>query len=222
MSEGDYDRWRNKRHTGLKVSWHYTPPQEVQPDTSFTEDNKHFVRLANVIQLQGEAEGGMEGLVNDIRRDKMKEERCNVGEVSETHEKLISGIYQNVSTEAIFKEEITEETLEKAAAVYFRIVFCPDYDPEIVKFYQELFENLSLETILRTLARILYVAREKKLTEHYNTAWALFDKTTTMMRLQYRDIALLTTGAAELEHFTDLKSYQLNKQIIDSKRKSLN
>ena len=80
-----------------------------------------------------------------------------------------------------------------------------------------MFENFSLETVLRTLARILYVAREKRLAEHYNTAWTLFDKTTRMMELQHRDIALLTTGAAELEHFADLKSHQLNKQIIDSK-----
>ena len=213
--EKDYERWTNKRHTGLKVSWHYTPPQEVQPDTSFTEDNKHFVRLANLIQLQGGREGDMEGLVDDITREKMKGERCNVGEVSKTAEILISGISQNLSMEAISKEEITKETLERAAAIYFRIVFCPDYDPEIVKFYQELFENLSLETILRTLARILYVAREKNLAEHYNTAWALFDKTTTLMKLQHRDIAVLTTGAAELQHFTDLKSHKLN--IIDSK-----
>ena len=102
-----------------------------------------------------------------------------------------------------------------AVTIYFRIVFCPDYDPEIVKFYQELFENFSLDTVLRTLARILYVSREKNLAEHYNTAWALFDKTTTMMKLQHRDIALLTTRAAELEHFPDLKSYKLD--IIKSK-----
>ena len=159
----------------------------------------------------------MEGLVDDITREKMKREICNVGEVSETAEILISGISQNISMKAIFKEEITKETLERATAIYFRIVFCPDYDLEIVKFYQELFENFSLETVLRTLARILYMAREKNLAVHYNTAWALFNKTTTMMNLQHRDIALLTTGASELEHFPHLKSHKLNKEIIDSK-----
>ena len=194
------------------MSWHYTPAQEVQPNTSFTEDNKHFVRLVNGIQLRGDE--GTEGLVNKIRKEKIKEERCKVGKVSKANENLISGIHQ---TEAIYTQNITAETLERAAAIYFRIVFCPDFDPEIVKFYQELFENFSLETVLRTLARILYVAREKRLAEHYNTAWTLFDKTTTLMELQHRDIALLTTGAAELEHFADLKSHQLNKQIIDSK-----
>ena len=161
----------------------------------------------------------MEGLVDHITREKMKGGSCNEGEVSKTADILTSGISQNLSMEAVSKEEIIKDTLERAAAIYFRIVFCPDYDPEIVKFYQDLFENFSLETVLRTLARILYVAREKRLAEHYNTAWTLFDKTTRMMELQHRDIALLTTGAAELEHFADLKSHQLNKDIIgiDSK-----
>ena len=115
LFDDDYNLWTTKRHTGLKVSWHYTPPQEVQPDTSFTEDNKHFVRLANVIQLQGGREGDMEGLVDDITREKMKGERCNVGEVSKTAEILISGISQNISMESISKEEITKESLERAA-----------------------------------------------------------------------------------------------------------
>ena len=117
--------------------------------------------------------------------------------------------------ETITKQKINKETLERATAIDIRLVFCPDYDPEIVKFYQDLFENFSLETILRTLARILYVAREKRLTEHYSTAWTLFDKITRMMELQHRDIALLTTGAAELEYYTELKSHQLNQKIID-------
>ena len=191
------------------MSWHYTPAQEVQPDSSFTEDNKHFLRLANVILHQVD----MEGFVSDIRREKIMMKRCNVGEISKTQEKLISGIHEK--TGAMYMQEITEETLERTAAIYFLIVFCPDYDPEIIQFYQELFENFSLETILRTLARILYVARDKNLAEHDNTAWALFNKTTTMMKLQHRDIAHLTTGAAELEHFPDLKSYKLN--MINSK-----
>ena len=190
------------------MSWHYTPAQEVQPNTSFTEDNKHFVRLVNGIQLRGDE--GTEGLVNKIRKEKIKEERCKVGKVSKANENLISGIHQ---TEAIYTQNITAETLERAAAIYFRIVFCPDFDPEIVKFYQELFENFSLETVLRTLARILYVAREKRLAEHYNTAWTLFDKTTTIMKLQYRDIAVMTTGFSDLEQYPQLRNHQLNPEV---------
>ena len=213
MPDMDYDRRTNKRQTGLRVSWHYTPTQDLHPEARFTEDNKPFLRLANVIQLQG----GLEGLVDDITKEEIKQKHCNVGVFRRAAKQLIDELFRNLSMEAISKEEITKETLERTAAIYFRLVFCPDIDRQIEKFYQDLFENSSLETVLRTLARILYVAREKRLTEHYNTAWSLFDRTTSLMELQHRDIALLTTGAEELEHFDDLKSNQLNKQILDSK-----
>ena len=101
-------------------------------------------------------------------------------------------------------------SLETAASLYYRIVFCPYYDPLIVQFYEDLVANFPLETILKTLARVLLVAKEKKQTEHYQTALALLDKITTMMNLQYRDIAVITTGAAELELFQHLKDHRLN------------
>ena len=86
-------------------------------------------------------------------------------------------------------------------------------DFSIVTFYRELIENFPLETVLKTLARILLVAKEKKLTEHYEIAKTLFDKTRTMMNLQYRDIAVMTTGAKELELYPDLKDHQLNTDL---------
>ena len=69
--------------------------------------------------------------------------------------------------------------------------------------------NFPLETILKTLARVLFVAKEKELTEHYQAAKAILDKSTTMMDLKYRDIAVMTTGAAELELYPQL-NYHLN------------
>ena len=102
--------------------------------------------------------------------------------------------------------------LEIATSLYHRIVFCPDYDPLIVKYYEDLVTNFPLETILKTLARVLLVAKEKKLTEHYQTAKALLDKITTMMNLQYRDIAVMTTGASELKLYQQLNNYHLNNE----------
>ena len=42
----------------------------------------------------------------------------------------------------------------------------------------------------------------------------LFDKTTTMMNLQYRDIAVMTSGASELEFYQELKNHQLNQEMF--------
>ena len=100
-----------------------------------------------------------------------------------------------------------------AALFYHRIVFCPYYDPLIVKFYEDLLENFPLETILKTLARVLLVAKEKGLTEHYQTSKTILDRVTTMMNLQYRDIALLTTSLTDLKHYPELKDHQVNQEI---------
>ena len=77
-----------------------------------------------------------------------------------------------------------------------------------------MFSNFPLEAVLKTLARILYVANvEKELTEDYDTAKAVFDRMTTMMNLQYRDIAYWTTPNFELKHYEDLKDYQPKQEI---------
>ena len=92
-------------------------------------------------------------------------------------------------------------------------MFCPNLDPDTNYFYQNLFKNFPLETILKTFTRILLEANEKKLKNHYQAAKTMFDKMTEMMNLQYRDIALLTTGLNDLKHYPELKDHQLNQEI---------
>ena len=57
------------------------------------------------------------------------------------------------------------------------------------------------------------MAKEKKLSVHYGIAKALFDKTARLLSLQYRDIAVMTTGAAELELYPELKDHQANTDL---------
>ena len=79
-----------------------------------------------------------------------------------------------------------------------------------------MFYDFPLEAVLKTLARILYVANvEKELTEDYDTAKAVFDKMTTMMNLQYKDIAYWTTTTRELKLYEDLKDYQPKQEISE-------
>ena len=71
--------------------------------------------------------------------------------------------------------------------------------------------------ILKTLARILFVSNEQDLSQHYITAKALFEKVSREARLQYRDIAFLTTQASHLEQYQELNNHQLGQQIVDGK-----
>ena len=209
-----YLSWKTKRNTGMRVSWHYepAPEPEVKPDDIFVGDNKIFIHLANIIHQHNGPTEDMEDLVKAFSKEKQKEEQTQNSEMCRNveNEKVISKKYENISSKPIHSGEISEESLEIAARLYHRIVFCPYYDPLVVKFYGDLMENFPLETILKTLARVLLVAKEKELTEHYQTAKAILTKVTTMMNLQYREIAVMTTGATELELYQELNDYHLN------------
>ena len=78
--------------------------------------------------------------------------------------------------EPIYKEDITEKELDKAAEIYFMIFSCPDYDIEISSFYRKLFMNSGPDEILKSLVRIISVTNQREMTEHYKAAKALLDK----------------------------------------------
>ena len=209
-----YRSWKNKRQTGMKVSWRYEiPPEEAAAlDYRFAEENKYFTLLANVIHQQGGLTRDMEDLLREIReKEKLVKPDCKVGLLSNKSKSSINKKFGNISHyAAIYKDEISEEHLEIAARIYFEIVFCPNLDPETINFYQKLFQRFPLETVLKTFTRILLEANEKKLREHYQAAAAMFDRTTEMVKLQYRDIAFMTTGFSDLEQYPQLKNYEFN------------
>ena len=89
-------------------------------------------------------------------------------------------------------------------------MFCPNLDPDTIYFYQNLFKNFPLDTVIKTFTRILLEANEKKLIYHYRAAKTLNDQITEMM---YRDIALLKTGLSDLKLYPKLKDHQLNEEI---------
>ena len=156
-------------------------------------------------------------LIEDMKKDKKKESSCGEGYITPAIGNLISERYENISKHPTYVDVITEETLDIVDEIYFGIVFCPNFDQDTVEFYKKLFRHFSLETILKTLARILFVSNEHDLSQHYITAKALFEKVSREMRLQYRDIALLTTQASHLEQYQELNNHQLDQKIVHGK-----
>ena len=216
VSSEKWTSWKNKRHTGMKVTWRYEiqGEEEMEPDYRFAEENKYFSLLANVIHENGGITQDVEDILREIReKKKLVTSECEVGILSNDGQSSIDKRFGNISKGSIYKEELNEEYLEIAARIYFEIVFCPNLDPETINFYQNLFKEFPLETILKTFTRILFEANEKKLNYHYQAAKTMFDKITEMMNLQYRDIALLTTGLTDLKHYPELKDHQLNQEI---------
>ena len=194
-----------------------TAGQEVRPDYRFLQDNKYFITVANIIHRHGLTQN-MTDLVRDISSQRKKDMPCTAGDVSQDVGDMLTAKYGDISDEAIYKDDITHESLEIAASIYFDLTFCSDIDVLMVQFYQQLFENFPLGAVLKTLARILSVASEMNLTEHYQTAKALFDKTYSTLKLQYRDVAAATTRAGELQLYKELESHQVNQEILQSKQ----
>ena len=217
MSSENYRNWKNKRNTGLKVTWSHelSPQEEAESYYRFAEENKYFTLLANVIYKNGGITQDIEDLLKEITAEKkLIKPDCKVGQLSNKTKSFINKRFGNIShNSALYMQEISEEQLEIAARIYFDIVFCPNLDPETINFYQNLFKNFPLETILKTFTRILLEANKNKLENHYQSVKTLNGKTAEILNLQYRDIALLTTGQSVLEHYPELKDRRVNEEI---------
>ena len=106
--------------------------------------------------------------------------------------------YANISTEHS-PGDISSESFEMAASLYFSLVFCPDNLAPTINFYQNLFEISEADTILKSLARLLFVSKEKSVGEHYRTARHFLSRITETFNLQYKEVALMTSSLTQLQ-----------------------
>ena len=201
-------------NTWFRISWHISPAQDIRPDYRFVSDNKPFIGLANIIH---ENKGVSEELKELVNQNIMN---CGNGQGawSELGEKIEENIiekFNNISTEPIYADEIIEESLESANAIILGMFSCLPKD--VVEFSRIIIENYQLETLVKVLARMLSVPNEKKLTRYYRIAKNLFDKTSSLMNLSNKNIAVLTTAASDLAQYPDLTNHQLSKEISRSK-----
>ena len=229
-----FSAWNStsRRNTGVRLTWQFSPLEvQSQPEQRFLEDNKHFILLANVIhQHDFGSTGNLQELKDSFREMKMQDRGCKEGEIGQTVQDFLSEKFENISSEPIHNDDITEETLEIAADLYFTVLTCPFQNSKIswiLYFYKNLFERQSLETALKTLARILYVMVNENNNkvyqyEEYNIAKALFDKLTSVFNLRNRDIAMMTTAASELELYHGKKNFTSNTNITRKSKDNQN
>ena len=178
-------------------------------------DNKAYIGLANIIH---ESKGVSEEL-KDLVNQNIMECEYDLGNWTVLKAKIeqnIIGKFNNISTEPIYADEITEESLESANAIIFGMFFCYS-EVRFLKLYQEIIRTYPLETVLKVLARMLSVPNEKKMTRYYNTAKNLFDKISSLMNLSNKHIAVLTTAASDLARYPDLTNHQVSQGISRSK-----
>ena len=187
---------------------------QSESEAYYLDDNRQFILYANYLHRD---DIDNRNFLDENTRQLMIQNR--VWETASECQRIgghdITGLDKLETWEPIFRDNITRQTLDLAARCYFNAMFCSDHDPEMVEFYQNLLLHFPLETVLKSLARILFVTNKKKLTSDYIVAKTLFDKITTMMDLQYKDIVLLTTRATEIELYEDLEDHQLDPEFRD-------
>ena len=187
------------------MSWHISPPQETKPDSRFVSDNKAFIGLANIIH---ENNGVSEDLRDLVNQNILK---CKNEDLGKKIERNIIEKFHNISTDPIYADEITEDSLEMANAIVLGLFFC-SAEVKLLKLYKKIIQKYPLETVLKVLARMLSVPNEKKLTRHYSTAKNLFDKTCSLVNLTNKHIAVLTTAASDLARYPDLRHHQVSQE----------
>ena len=120
--------------------------------------------------------------------------------------------YDTIPSDPIY-HNISEDTLTLTSEIYISLVSCPDNVIGTIQFYQNLFENFPAKTIIKTLARLLYMSRDKQVTEHFRTASYFFKEITSSLNLQYKNIAAMTTGFHHLKKYPDLKDHRVRKAV---------
>ena len=207
--------WKNRRNTGMNVTWYYTDNKtdiknKYLNDNKYLDDNKKFLWIANLIHEKGLQFG--ESLFNRSKSKITFDAKCNGMEISDEKSNLLA-TYENVSSKPAYID-ISDDTLALAAKIYFSLVFCADNVAPTVEFYQNLFKNFPTESILKTLARLAYMAKEKNLTEHYRTAMFFLNEITSTLNLTYKDIAVMTTSFTELQDYEDLKYHIIGSEDL--------
>ena len=101
--------------------------------------------------------------------------------------------YENVSSQPIYSHEVTEETLESAAKIYFNLVHCPTDNVLMKDYYLKLINDFPLTSILISLARLTSAGMESKSVKLASARLLLF-RLTDILDLDYRRIIALTTG----------------------------
>ena len=132
MTAENLHDWKSKRNTGMRLSWSYDT--ETEPEYKYREDNKHFIKLANLLHSsQNKAEIWEKMLKKRFLflTSIVEEEKC-IGENLNNKKslELIQEFFSSfswVSQEPIYENKISTEILAEAQKMFYHLTRCPNY-----------------------------------------------------------------------------------------------
>ena len=170
-------------------------------DRKYLNDNKNFIQLVNILLTNGHIvpEDHLKTIRYRFLNEKSSIECGSYGKLKDYKdlaEELIKK-NENVSSQPIYTHEVTEETLETAAEIYFQLVHCPTDNVEMKDFYLKLIKDFPLSTLLITLARLTSAGMESKSVK-LDSARLILLRLTDILDLDYRRIIAVTTAQSQL------------------------
>ena len=193
----------------MRVRWRYTG--KVNKENQVVKSpNQLFIKMVNV--LHDAAKGNnpsLENITKSTRLDFLSglifnyQLKCQKGRYSPQLEEMVSDQLGNVSSEDIYRKEVSEESLQTAGELYIYLVHCPDnYSPieRLKGFYTPLIEESSLRTLLLSLARMISVTRNQERTGEMTTATLLLRKLSENIELGYSDLDILTSSYSDIRN----------------------
>ena len=206
-----YKKWKTRRNTGMRVSWRYTSPAE--PENKAKTANRLYIKLANALHQTEYSRQELSAMARSARLQYLSglifsmQLKCNGGKYSPRLEEKLYDQLGNVSSDEIFRHEVSQDTLEEAADIYIYLVHCPDnYHPimSLKGFYSRVIEKSSLRTLLIVLARMIFTARSSEKMSEMRTATLLLRKLSEKIEFGYETLDIMTSGLSDITKDKDL------------------
>ena len=169
----------------------------MEGDRKYLNDNKYFIQLVNLLHVNGNflLEDQLKTIRYKFLNDKTSIVCDGYGkliEYTDLAEKLMKK-YENISSQPIYGDEVTENTLETAAEIYFKLANCPTDNVQMKDYYLKLINDYPLSTILITLARFTSAGMESKSVK-LESARLLLLRLSDILDLDYRRIISVTSA----------------------------
>ena len=221
-SDDNFDKWENKRITGMAVKWYYEneigKKMNIEGNTSNLSGRKEYFRNTAFVTLTDivihaitEDNVTEEEVWKDAKRFRQewlknvqykapsmcKNEMVNNdivwGHIVEQETK-----YKITVNTQMYKEKVTEALLQTTAKIYIFLLNCPDL--EMIswnKFYEDLFMNFPARFILQTVMDIygLHTGEELKRNIHEN----LLEKLDELFNFDYHKLDMVFDTSSDLK-----------------------
>ena len=182
---------------GFSLKWHYTSTSnvEITPNRRYscTDITKKFERFVRMFKMKNQSE--IESALDKVTikneywlQNYALDKPCKNGFYAINHNQTMKLLQDALKINAVQKfnfENMTEDELRVPAALFLKLVICPQNFKPWFTFFRDLFQNESADQIILSLNRILKNKNTMQTKDLRTIANKLFKRATTLFSLNY-------------------------------------